>query len=270
MQTVERETNGVRGPVVDASRAGNGMGLRVALLFDEDPDLVEHLNPALAAAARRRVVAPVHHLCRGSWEPEREGDAGDILGLLVLDGLLVRHVDIARRRAAELVGAGDLICPRYELGAVESTLPARVSWSVVEPVRAAVIDEAVQAAVRSLPGVINELFGRAVKRAGAVTAQRVITRLPRLDARLLFLLWQLADRWGRRSADCVRLPLPLTHELLSDLASANRAAVSRALGRLSEAGLVSKHDGYWKLHGSPPIDESAAAPQVGAVAVRES
>lgn len=232
-------------------------GSHVALLLEEDPDLVDYLDPQLRAAARRRVVAPVHGLRRGPWEPCQECVAPDVMGLLMLEGLLVRRVEIEGRRAAELVGAGDFICPRHERQAVDSTLPALVTWVVLEPVRAALIDPSVQASLRALPGVLNELFGRAVKRAGAVTSQRASTRLPKLDTRLQWLLWQLADRWGRRSADGVRLPLPLTHELLSDLACANRSAVSRALGRLCDAGLISKPNGCWTLHGLPPMEELA-------------
>lgn len=223
-------------------------------LFEEEPDLIVHLEPGLAAAARRRVVARVHLLARGAWEPELEWLAPDVMGLLVLDGLLVRHIEIAGRRAAELVGPGDLLSPRYEGEVFNSVLPASVSWLVVEPIRAAVIDAAVQEGIWTLPGVMNELFGRAVKRAGTVTSQHVSKRLAQLETRLLWILWQLADRWGRRSVDGVLLTLPLTHGLLSDLASANRPAVSRALGRLTDAGRVSRQDGRWRLHDPPPLD----------------
>ena len=227
---------------------------RIIRLFEEDPDLIEHLDQGLATTARRRVVAPVHDLAPGAWEPQLECLSADVMGLLVLDGLLVRHVQIAGRRAAELVGPGDLLCPRHECDVFNSALPASASWRVVQLTRTAVIDAEVQAEIRTLPGVMSELFGRAVRRVGVVTSQRVSTRLPQLEHRLLWILWQLADRWGRRGVDGVSLMLPLTHELLSDLASANRPAVSRALGRLADAGLVSKQNRCWQLHGSPPLE----------------
>lgn len=227
----------------------------VVRLFDEDPDLLGQLEPAQAAAARRRVVAPVCPLVRGAWRPELEWLVDGAIGLLVLDGVVVRHVEIGGRRAAELVGPGDFISPRHEGLLSHGTLPARMSWLVVEPGRAAVIDAEVHAAIRGLPGVTDELLGRAVKRAAAVTSLHASVRLPQLDTRLLWILWQLADRWGRRSPDGVSLTVPLTHELLSDLACANRPAVSRALGRLAAAGLAWKQNGCWKLHGSPPLDD---------------
>jgi len=44
--------------------------------------------------------------------------------------------------------------------------------------------------------------------------------------------------------------LPLTHRLLGQLVSAERPSISHALGRLTDAGLVSGTAGDWHLHGS--------------------
>ena len=67
---------------------------------------------------------------------------------------------------------------------------------------------------------------------------RAITSQPRLEVRLVLLLWHLAARWGRVEPSGVRLSLPLTHRLLGQLVAAERPSISHALKRLAQAGLV--------------------------------
>jgi hypothetical protein len=52
-----------------------------------------------------------------------------------------------------------------------------------------------------------------------------ITQLPRVDRRVLALLWQLAERWGRVTPSGVEVRLELTHETLggSSAPSARRS-----------------------------------------------
>jgi CRP-like cAMP-binding protein len=80
--------------------------------------------------------------------------------------------------------------------------------------------------------------------------QRAIAAQPRLEVRLALLMWHLAARWGRVEPGGVRLSLPLTHQLLGRLISAERPSVSHALARLAQAGLLSGHGDDWHLHGS--------------------
>jgi hypothetical protein len=65
----------------------------------------------------------------------------------------------------------------------------------------------------------------------------------------------MADRWGRVTPEGVVVPLRLTHELIGGLVGARRAPVTRALGRLADAGTVRRRaDGAWVLRGVPPIE----------------
>ena len=57
-------------------------------------------------------------------------------------------------------------------------------------------------------------------------------------------------RWGKVEPGGIRLPLPLTHQLLGQLIGAERPSVSHALGRLPHAGLVTGHGDEWHLHGT--------------------
>ena len=78
---------------------------------------------------------------------------------------------------------------------------------------------------------------------------RAISCQPRLEVRLVLLLWHLAARWGRVEASGIRVCLPLTHRLLGQMVAAERPSVSHALARLSRAGLVTGAPGDWHLHG---------------------
>jgi hypothetical protein len=68
--------------------------------------------------------------------------------------------------------------------------------------------------------------------------------------RLLLLLREIAERWGRVVADGVWIPFRLSHDLLADLACAQRPSVSVAVRELAERGLaVRRDDGGWLLPG---------------------
>ena len=79
---------------------------------------------------------------------------------------------------------------------------------------------------------------------------RAITSQPRLEVRLVLLLWHLAGRWGRVEPTGVRLSLPLTHRLLGQLVAAERPSISHALKRLAQAGLVTGPTDDLHLHDS--------------------
>jgi hypothetical protein len=94
------------------------------------------------------------------------------------------------------------------------------------------------------------LFRRAERRVADVGTLRAISCQPKLEIRLVLLLWHLAARWGRVEPTGIRLSLPLTHRLLGQLVAAERPSISHALSRLSHAGLVTGSAGDWHLHGT--------------------
>ena len=87
-----------------------------------------------------------------------------------------------------------------------------------------------------------------------------IAHHPRVDARLLHLLWQLADRWGRVTPQGVSIPLRLTHELLADLVAAQRPSVTLSLQQLERQGEITREGGRLMLIGDPPGIERRAPP----------
>ncbi len=167
-------------------------------------------------------------------------------GLLILDGVVAATVKVGGRTTAELVGSGDLIQPRYD----DAELLCEISWRALVPTRFALLDAGFTQRVQPWPQITGALLRRAGKRTRRLNVQRAIAAQPRLEVRLALLMWHLAARWGKVEPGGIRLPLPLTHQLLGRLVSAERPSVTHALTRLGHAGLVSGHGDEWHLQGS--------------------
>src|SRR5438876_590507 len=85
--------------------------------------------------------------------------------------------------------------------------------------------------------------------AGIVDAARA-QALVRVVARLMLLLWALADRWGTVGPDGVAVPLKLTHKVLGRVIRAQRPSVTAAIRELQRRGMLSpRKEGGWLLHG---------------------
>ena len=100
------------------------------------------------------------------------------------------------------------------------------------------------------PQITQALLRRAGRRIADAGALRAITSQPRLEVRLVLLLWHLATRWGRVEPAGIRLCLPLTHRMLGRLVAAERPSISHALKRLADAGLVTGSAVDLHLNGS--------------------
>jgi CRP-like cAMP-binding protein len=123
----------------------------------------------------------------------------------------------------------------------------------MEAAEIAFLDRRFIALAAHWPEVLAELLERAVQRARLLSFQMGIGHIRRVDARLLLLFWNLADRWGRVTRDGVVMPIKLTHGWLAMLVGAQRPSVTTALGQLSQAGRVERlNDGSWLLRGGPP------------------
>lgn len=223
-------------------------------VFDLDPELVEDLDPPTATHLRHRLGARRYWLDRGIWEPDFDPDAcRGHLGLLVLDGLLVRTMCLAGRECSEVVGPGDLLRP-WE-GDEDSSIPYETTWRVLQPTLCANLDAAFAARAARWPPIAAALLRRSTRRARTLVYQATIAHVRHAETRILLLLWQLADRWGRVTPDGVLVPVPLTHQMLAQLTCLQRPTVSGALGRLADAGEVTRvAGGGWLLHGAPPQD----------------
>jgi CRP-like cAMP-binding protein len=220
-------------------------------LLDVEPELGEGLNPQERATAARVLAVPSHVLEPGPWDPHQEpGDIYPVVGLLLVDGMLTRDLLFAGRTTTELLGAGDILRPWDDDVAFES-LPFSASWHVHTPSRVAILDTRVAIAAGRWPSIATALHARHVRRGRSLAFQRAIAQLPRVEDRMLVLLWALAERWGRVSPEGVRVPVGLPHRTLATLVGARRPSVTTALTGLARDGLVERTAEGWLLHGDP-------------------
>jgi CRP/FNR family transcriptional regulator, cyclic AMP receptor protein len=238
-------------------------------VLDADDDLAEEFDVRARIAARQLATARVLEADIGECDLEPWfGAVGRGPGLLVLDGLIAFDTRIGNRTATELIGAGDLLQPPSRRA--DEMLPQADTWRALWPTRFALLDSEFADRVRPWPQIIQVLLRRAGTRLTEVDALRAITCQPRLELRLVLLLWHLAARWGRVEPAGIRLTLPLTHRLLGQLVGAERPSISHALGRLAGAGLVTGAAGDLHLHGhledhlEALIERTSAARERGA------
>jgi CRP/FNR family transcriptional regulator, cyclic AMP receptor protein len=227
----------------------HGHSISFRCLLDLDADLADELDPESRRVARAAATALTFELESGPvslayWLDQ----VGDGPGVLLLDGVLALSSRVGDRVATELLGTGDLLQPLW--GGAERLLSYEVAWRALAPMRFALLDGAFVKRVRFWPEIGLALLRRAGRRAVNLDVQRAIAAQPRLEVRLALLLWHLAGRWGKVEPGGVRLPLPLTHQLLGQLVGAERPSVSHALARLAEGGFVIGRGDQWHLRGS--------------------
>jgi hypothetical protein len=223
---------------------------RICHVLREDSDLAEAVAPADRDRAISECTARQIGVAAGRWNAH-DPAVPDGIGLLVMDGLLIRKVGVEGRYGAELLGEGDLLQPWHEDEPL--TLPSTTSsWRVLEQARFAVLDEQFAELLGHYPPLTRQLIGRAIQRSRHLAINMAIVHQARVDVRLHMLFWYFAQRWGRVRGDGVNIPIRLTHSALSDLVAARRPTVTTALSELARRGLVRAVDDGWLLAGEPP------------------
>jgi CRP/FNR family transcriptional regulator, cyclic AMP receptor protein len=223
------------------------------LLLQADPELVRGLDPRRAREASQRLYARTLELPRGRWADAKSIDGGSRpIGLLLLQGLLVREATVGDHPSAELLGPGDLL-RSWDDAESEVLLPRSVEWTALTATRLAIIDQALTVRAAQWPEVFASLIERASRRAERLVVMQAIAHLTRVDDRLLALMWCLAERWGRVVPGGVLVSLRLSHRTLAGMVGARRPSVTTALGQLMARGEIERRpDGEWILRGDPP------------------
>jgi CRP/FNR family cyclic AMP-dependent transcriptional regulator len=220
-------------------------------LLDVDPELGDDLEPRARESALRDLVAATETIPIGAWNPlQTLGERRPIGGLLVLDGLVLRDLELARRASTEVLGAGDLLRP-WDAPGGGDTLPATVRWQVLDPLRLAIIDERVLLSAARHPSVLGMLMDRGTRRAQRLAIRSAVNQLVRLEDRLMLTLWALAERWGRVTPGGVLVPVALTHSALARLVGARRPSVTTALGVLARDRALERTEEGWLVRGDP-------------------
>jgi CRP/FNR family transcriptional regulator, cyclic AMP receptor protein len=223
----------------------------------EDPELARSLSPGRKAHAEERCVARALNVKRGRWN-QPVADLSDGIGLLVLEGLLLRRVSVEGRFGAELLGPGDVVRPWPE--AAHPPLRQATAWRALQITRLAVLDVPAVERIAEFPELLRILLERSVERSRRLAVNMAIVHRPKVDIRLQLLFWHLADRWGRACNGQTILPLRLSHSVLADLIAAQRPTVTTALSDLASRGIVRPAPDGWLLL-APPRDGRRASEQ---------
>ena len=237
------------------------MATNYVRVLDHDPDLALGLRENQWAEALHRSVAPRIRAGVGPWDAARVASPPPgTLGLLVLDGLLARDVDVHESSTVEFLGAGDVIRPWSWTQHGPRSIQAEAAWEIFEPTELALLDRGFALRMSPWPEVVAGLVERATERARSLAIQMTV-RHARVEDRLVLTLWHLADRWGRVRADGTTLKIPrLTHDSIARMIGASRPTVTSIVAELRGRGLIERQpDGYWLLHGEPPAELLRAA-----------
>jgi CRP-like cAMP-binding protein len=165
---------------------------------------------------------------------------------MVLDGVLLREVQLARGGSAELLGVSDLLRP-WDIDGEELLPQSHVCWTVLNRVTVALLDDEFAWRLSRWPSVASQLTARSVLRAKSNTLNQAISHFKHVESRLLLLFWHFAQRWGKVGTDGVVIVLPLTHALLGKLVGATRPSDTTALGQLAERALLLRDENRWHL-----------------------
>jgi CRP/FNR family transcriptional regulator, cyclic AMP receptor protein len=227
----------------------------------EDPELADVIPRDRREQAIEECTAPELLLQPGPW-----GGRGSLgfrggIGVLVLQGLMIRRVGIEGRFGAELIGEGDLLRPDEQ--SISPLLPLTTDWSIALPTRVAALDCGFEQRIAQYPELVHGLIARAIQRSKNLAINMAIVHQARVDVRLHMLLWHLAARWGKVRSDGTVLKLRLTHAVLADLVAARRPTVTTALSELARRGLVRSDGETWLLHGEAPGELLAFAREAG-------
>jgi hypothetical protein len=223
----------------------------VVRVFDAEPDLLTGLSAREVDLLRRRATAPKLWVEEGPWTPPAaDSSESRSFGLLVVEGFMLRSVELDGRQCPELVGPGDVLRPWDEpAGSVANG----ASWTALERASLAVLDQRITAIACRWPSIMAQLLSRTVQRSRSLALHLAIAHVRHAELRVHMLFWHLADRWGRMTPSGVHLPLRLRHELVAQLACMRRPTASSAVSRLARSGeLAREPDGTWLLTGTPP------------------
>src|SRR3954469_13123721 len=117
-------------------------------------------------------------------------------GLLLLDGMLARRVVVSGTATLRLVGPGDVV---GAAPAAASMLLAGSGWRAAAPTRRAVGGREVLLAAHRAPRLVAGLQVRGAEQADRVMLQLAICQLPRVEDRVLSMLWLEGDFRGGRT-----------------------------------------------------------------------
>ena len=250
-----RSPKGRRG----SSAAGDG-SVEMVRVLDEDPELGRYLSGRALELATSAAIAPVLRVQAGPTSFLIDvSETRAHFGLLVLDGLIARHLSFGQIGSSEFLAPGDLLRPWLNRG--EGTEVVHVTWEALGTSRLAALDQDFANRTRSWPEIATALLDRAAERSDSQALQAALHQTRRVEDRVLLALWHFAGRWGRVGPEGRIVNLPnVTGELLARFVGARRQSVSTAISQLAATGDIKRMPGGTLILPREPPHLEAIAP----------
>ncbi|MDX6587265.1 MAG: family transcriptional regulator, cyclic receptor protein [Solirubrobacterales bacterium] len=154
-------------------------------------------------------------------------------------------------RSIELLGPGDVLIPPSPDDS--DSVPSGVCWEALGAAHLAVLKRELLNVPEVAAPMMMSIASRLNQRAHRASVQAAIAGLHPIERRLEFLLWHLADRWGRRGPGGVTLRIKLTQRTLAALAGTERSTICRSLIELEEKQVIARLPGKQvQLLAEPP------------------
>lgn len=224
-------------------------------LLEVLPSLADHL-PSEGRELARRLTVHVRTLPRGDVDTDQVLDEAGAFADVILDGLLMHRLAIGDQPALRLMGPGDIVT---HTDGQRPFLVAYSSYRAAGAVRVAVLDDRVLWLAQRFPRLFAGLQARLGAQQDRIAVQLAACQLPRVEDRLIAIMWLIAESWGRVGTAGTEVPVSLTHDALGELVGARRSTVSLALKQLMEDGALVRNDGGWLLLKPPQTPEVPAA-----------
>ncbi|HWE11758.1 MAG TPA: Crp/Fnr family transcriptional regulator [Solirubrobacteraceae bacterium] len=223
-------------------------GSHTAWLLEVVPELRGYLSTEESQLVSRAAI-PVQTVSPGALDVDQVLTRSGAFAAVVLDGVLLHRMSIGDQPGLRLLGRGDMLSPS---GGLRTAILGESRYRASGQLRLAMLDDRVLLIARRFPRLFAGLQIRLADQHQRLAAQLVICQLPRVEDRLLALMWLLAETWGRVTAGGTVLPLALTHDALGELVGARRPTVTLALKELAERGSLFRQEGEWLLLEPPP------------------
>src|SRR5262245_21440138 len=163
-------------------------------VFHEDPELASGLD-AESLAAAEQITAPMLRVPHGGWDFKADPSRlNSHLGMLMLDGLMMREVVVGDVASAELLGTGDVLRPWTMSSGEQASIQAEARWEALEDTRLALMDPRFALQIARWPQVSAAIVDRALIRARWLSFHLAVCHVVGIEKRLLILFWHLADR----------------------------------------------------------------------------
>jgi CRP-like cAMP-binding protein len=194
-------------------------------------------------------VLPGIDLEEGPFDPHVLHSEDDAYCGVVITGMVNRRMNIDGQVALRVLGPGAIISP---IDSSSSDLLTSSEWVAMGRVRLAAVGAQFTRAASRWSELQRNLIVRFADQNEQLATQLALCQLPRVEDRLLGMMWLLAESWGKVTSAGTALPLHFTHESLGAMVGARRPTVTLALGELADRGAVIQREGGWLLIESPP------------------